>query len=174
MSEQTTTDQTPPAPEIVIDRPAESVHDDDMMKETTERRILPNVAFVLLALLMILAVSMMFGGPVRDLIEQWSEANSTDYADMSRVAASCPPTAASARQAMADGKLNQAEVRRVARVMFDANHAHELSSERARASIANGGPRIAVTPECSTWDGGTENTLSSPMFFGYRSMANFR
>lgn len=135
---------------------------------------LPNVLLGCILLLLVAAVSTMFGGPVRDLLEGRLKASPADYADMARVAERCPPTAAAARAAMADGRLSQLEVRRVARVMYRSADEALETRERARASAANGGPRIPIAPDCSTWDGGSEYALSSPMFYGYRSMANFR
>jgi hypothetical protein len=172
MNDQTDANERPADADVRTDQRTARTHAPVVRKRPFDP--LPNVLLGCILLLLVAAVSTMFGGPVRDLVESRVKASPTDYADMAHVAGQCPATAEAARAAMADGRLNQLEVRRVARIMYRSADEALETRERALASAANGGPRIRITPECSTWDGGSEYNLSSPMFYGYRSMANFR
>lgn len=109
-------------------------------------------------------LSGIFGGPLRNFVEDRSEASSSEYADMARVPKACPILAQRARQALSDGRLTQLEVRRVASEMFRSEHDYDEALRKAQAVAEAGGPRLDVPPPCSS---ASENGFGS-LLWHYR------
>lgn len=110
-------------------------------------------------------LSGLVGGPLRNFVEDRSEASSSEYADMAQVPKACPMLAERARHVLSDGRLTQLEVRGVASEMFQAEHDYDEALRKANAVAEAGGPHLDVPPPCSS----TSDEIGfSPLLWRYR------
>lgn len=108
-----------------------------------------SIVGLLVFILALLAVgSALFGGPVRDAIESRQEAEPWEYVDMSKTGEACPLLAGKAREAMADGRINNLEVRRVAEAMYAARDARDDAERKSSAYVAIGSAPLRLPPDC--------------------------
>jgi len=110
----------------------------------------PLIPLLLLLIALFVIGSALFGGPVRDAIESRQEAEPWEYIDMAKVGDVCPLLANRAKEAMADGRITNLEVRHIAEAMYAARDAREDAEMKSSAYVAIGSAPLKLPPDCQS------------------------
>lgn len=108
----------------------------------------PLIPLLILLIALFIGGSALFGGPVRDAMESRQEAEPWEYIDMAKVGDACPILANKAKEAMADGRITNLEVRHVAEAMYAARDARDNAETKSSAYVAIGSAPLKLPPDC--------------------------